>query len=297
MRYCSQCGKTIRVENIYCPHCGSYNRTCPHCFSAISFHYSKNSQYCPFCGQPIRVLGALAAKWGVKDVFTVAAITAGIGIIASIFVILLLLVLVPGPFISLITGTSLPDGTSSIFGLIILVFSILFYGSGLITTHYYVRRRGSSFEAMGLNKANSRLLALGVLLGVGSFVLSEGIGIILLPLMGTSPVNEQLSGLVRSPLIFAVFLLVGAMIAPFAEEMFFRGFAYSAFRNRWGNYYGTLASAVMFAVVHLDPWSFLPILMIGVIFAYVYGRTGSLPIVMVAHGTFNALAFATIWSF
>jgi membrane protease YdiL (CAAX protease family) len=234
-------------------------------------------------------MGAAAATWSVGDVFKVAGITLGVGIIASIGLILLILI----SFLQTYPTSETDPLTwfGNMFGIVNIILSVFFYGSGLLATHHYVHEHRSSFKALGLQNATLRLLALGFLVGIGSFVLAEGIGMILLPFAGANPGNEQLSDLMNNPAVLTTLIPVATIVAPLVEEIYFRGFAYSAFRKRWGSRTGTFISAIMFAVVHLDPWSFIPIAVIGIVFAYAYEKTSSLPLVIVAHGVFNAIAF------
>ncbi|MFB0505025.1 MAG: type II CAAX prenyl endopeptidase Rce1 family protein [Candidatus Bathyarchaeia archaeon] len=45
------------------------------------------------------------------------------------------------------------------------------------------------------------------------------------------------------------------------------------------------------AFLHLDPWAFFHTFTIGIIFAYAYETTSSLPLVMIAHCLNNTVAF------
>ncbi len=75
------------------------------------------------------------------------------------------------------------------------------------------------------------------------------------------------------------------------EETFFRGYAYRLLRARFGVLAATVASAVLFALVHgLEPGAWLPILPVGVVFALLVEWSGSLGPAMVGHAVVNALA-------
>lgn len=100
-----------------------------------------------------------------------------------------------------------------------------------------------------------------------------------LPLFG-----EGLAGL-------AVALLLGAGVAPVAEEVFFRGYLYTGLRERWGLGWGLVASALLFAVVHLVPGVLPPVFFTGLVLATVYEANDSLWPCIILHGTINALAF------
>lgn len=72
------------------------------------------------------------------------------------------------------------------------------------------------------------------------------------------------------------FFLVGAVFAPLVEEIFFRGFLFQGFRERYGWVSAMLVSAAIFAAAHLDLVVLLPTFVLGCLLAYVYHRSNSL---------------------
>lgn len=86
------------------------------------------------------------------------------------------------------------------------------------------------------------------------------------------------------------FVLVVAVVAPIGEELFFRGFVFNVLRNRLQFTSAVWLSAVLFALLHVSVRNFLPILVIGVLLARLYARTGSLWSSVMMHGTFNFLS-------
>lgn len=130
-----------------------------------------------------------------------------------------------------------------------------------------------------------------------------------LPLLGLASVVSQFIGRYVStppnpviPLFSGVESLVGRLIlfalavvaAPFFEELFFRGVLYGSFRRAFGITAGILLSSVVFAVVHPLPGGFLPILVLGLVFAILVYQRGSLLPAVVAHGLNNAVAFTML---
>ena len=84
-------------------------------------------------------------------------------------------------------------------------------------------------------------------------------------------------GLDPRVLIFAVLasMIVGVIFAPIVEEIFFRGFLFQGFRQRYGWIGGLLISAVIFAAAHFDLVAFLPTFLLGALLAYIYPRSNS----------------------
>jgi len=66
------------------------------------------------------------------------------------------------------------------------------------------------------------------------------------------------------------------LCGPIMEEIFFRGFMYSAFKKKAGVIGAIIASSFLFSVLHTSVVGFLPIMVLGALLAYLYERTGSL---------------------
>jgi len=85
-----------------------------------------------------------------------------------------------------------------------------------------------------------------------------------------------------------VFFL-GVIVAPFVEEIMFRGALYSWLRARMGAISAMFASAILFAAVHPQgAIGLLPLSMIGLVLAFIREWRGSLLACMLAHACFNA---------
>ncbi|MBI4313395.1 MAG: CPBP family intramembrane metalloprotease [Candidatus Omnitrophica bacterium] len=88
-------------------------------------------------------------------------------------------------------------------------------------------------------------------------------------------------------LLLLSFLVAGA--GPIAEEIVFRGMAYGALRKYTGVRWGIVLSALLFAGLHFDVMSFVPIAVLGAMLAWLYEQTGSLIPSMVVHMIHNSV--------
>ncbi len=90
------------------------------------------------------------------------------------------------------------------------------------------------------------------------------------------------------------------VIAPVAEEFFFRGFFYRALRNRFTIIVAALLDGLLFGLIHFgfDGAEGLlilpPLAILGFIYCLVYERTGSLYPVIAMHAFNNAVAYAVL---
>lgn len=89
---------------------------------------------------------------------------------------------------------------------------------------------------------------------------------------------------------FILTLFVAAVVAPIAEEIFFRGFLYGGLRGRIGVVGAMLVSTVFFTALHLSLELFIPIFVLGLFLAWLYEYTGSLYPGMMLHAANNAFS-------
>ncbi len=71
-------------------------------------------------------------------------------------------------------------------------------------------------------------------------------------------------------------LLVAVFVAPFCEEIFFRGFIFMGLRQAMPVGIAIVASAFLFAIAHADLGSFAVLFIIGIMLAFIRWRTRSL---------------------
>ena len=72
------------------------------------------------------------------------------------------------------------------------------------------------------------------------------------------------------------------------EEIFFRGFLFQGFRQKYGWVNAALLSSAIFAAAHLDPVALIPTFVLGIVLAYVYHRSNSLWPGIILHFLVNA---------
>jgi len=90
-------------------------------------------------------------------------------------------------------------------------------------------------------------------------------------------------------------LLAGIVVAPVVEEIFFRGFLFAGLRGRYGWQRAALISAALFALIHVQPLAVPPIFILGLIFAFLYQRSGSIWPAIAMHVSTNALGLGAAY--
>lgn len=104
--------------------------------------------------------------------------------------------------------------------------------------------------------------------------------------------EKALELLVDGPLW--VSLLSVSIFAPLFEEWLCRGLVLRGLMKHMNPTGAICVSAAFFAILHMNPWQALPAFILGLLFGYVYYRTGSLKLTMLMHCVNNT--FAVIFS-
>lgn len=93
-------------------------------------------------------------------------------------------------------------------------------------------------------------------------------------------------------------ILLVAIGAPIAEELFFRGLLLRSIERRFGLLWAVVGSSVVFGATHFQPLQLAGLTAAGLVFALLAVRTGRLGPAILAHMAFNGLAVANlIWGF
>jgi len=95
--------------------------------------------------------------------------------------------------------------------------------------------------------------------------------------------------------VILVFIVV-SILAPFSEELYFRGFLYPTLRKRWGKIPAIIITNIVFGILHFDLLRFIPITLGGIWLTVIYERSGTLYTSMVAHAVWNALMIGLIFA-
>jgi len=135
----------------------------------------------------------------------------------------------------------------------------------------------------GLRKGLIWSAGFGILIGI-IYLMLLAAGINALKLLGRPPQSF------RQQLHF--FFLVGGVIGPIAEEIFFRGIIYGFFR-KWGILAGIVTSTLIFVIFH-STGPYLPVTQIvgGILFAVAYEKEQNLVVPIAIHCLGNLAIFS-----
>lgn len=190
------------------------------------------------------------------------------------------------------------QGTSDNAYLILHTLGLYFVG--LYFMIRFVRRSGGCWRDLGLRVSRAgffREVGAGFLGYLGVLPLFM---IVLMVLLAAANfyhyeppahplVNIFLEEEKRAPFLMGLSLLLGTVVGPFFEEIFFRGFCYPVLRNRWGKSWGMVLSAAFFAGIHHSGFVFWPVFVLGIALAYLYEERRSLVASITLHITHNSI--------
>jgi membrane protease YdiL (CAAX protease family) len=100
--------------------------------------------------------------------------------------------------------------------------------------------------------------------------------------------KKSLELLMDGPLWAA--LLSVSIFAPLFEEWLCRGLVLRGLMKHMNPTGAILVSAAFFAILHMNPWQAIPAFLLGILFGYVYYRTGSLKLTMLMHCVNNTFS-------
>jgi membrane protease YdiL (CAAX protease family) len=149
---------------------------------------------------------------------------------------------------------------------------------------------GADWRIVGLDRSTWATGWRWGMAGAGLFAVLASAGAVVLVLMGIDPLALIHTPLPPTMIEKALFIVVGGIIAPIAEELLFRGFIYTYCR-RWGILAALILSTAVFAALHLPG---LPLTQIvgGLAFALAYEVSGSLIAAILIHSLGNLAIFA-----
>lgn len=91
------------------------------------------------------------------------------------------------------------------------------------------------------------------------------------------------------PLLLIPLFMVGIILGPLAEELFFRGLFFPALKKKMKVLPAMIITSVLFSTLHLNWAGWLPIFGLGILLAYGYEKTGSLLVSIFIHMIHNSL--------
>ncbi|HAA89992.1 MAG TPA: hypothetical protein DCE07_05410 [Peptococcaceae bacterium] len=179
--------------------------------------------------------------------------------------------------------------------------AVLFFSTGIVQTVAFIGlvlwfalgKHKARLASLGLRSCSWKaLLVTGLLGGCGLFLLVTLVAALFSQMFPFSPEPQPFARVllrVQDWRELVIPLIIGGILAPAGEEIYFRGFVYPFLRSHLGFHSAVVISAVFFAALHFDLFRFLPLTLGGIGLAVIVEKTGSLFPAILAHGTWNTI--------
>jgi len=245
--------------------------------------------FCQNCGAALDVARGRTDKMP----WTPADIAKAIGIVVAV----LIGTSIPASIVALVIAGD-ADIEKDSLALTVALAASVFLELGLLWTavHFSIRKYGLRWSALGIRwpQRGGFWLTAGLAFGLviaGLIVSYAYFGA--LAAVGIEP-DTEIEETFQSAGPLIALAMLSLFFAPFAEEIFFRGFVFGGLRGRWGTAWAALASGALFALAHIgNPGTIYlmpPVAAIGALFALGYSYSGSIFTSLLAHFLFNLFA-------
>lgn len=154
----------------------------------------------------------------------------------------------------------------------------------------FLRLRSVSAAEIGLRPLkNDRWLFYSALWGIGTFFIMLLVSAWMIKLFPDAEPQTATNLIMQAQgrwESIAVILMV-SILAPFSEELIFRGYIYHSLRAYKNIWFSVLATSLMFGCMHYDLFRLLPLTLVGILLNVVFIRSQSLYGSMIMHGVWN----------
>jgi membrane protease YdiL (CAAX protease family) len=183
---------------------------------------------------------------------------------------------------------------------IILIFlglqNLCFLGTVYLVA---VRWRGLAWYDLGLRSTERFWFVRAIYLGFVAYLLIALTYALVGQFLGELPVNPQIGLLAPAGITFwggVAMAMMVCLVAPFVEEVLFRGILYTWLRRRWGVAVSSVVSGICFSLLHGIVWLIPAIAVLGVLLAVIYEKSGSIWPSIVTHATFNTVTVILLYT-
>ena len=175
--------------------------------------------------------------------------------------------------------------------------SLSFQGAALVLIAFFLREHRIGWgAAFGFADHPRRALISGMLIAIVLFFLGWGLQeasafvITHLPGLKMEPQEQLPVRVLRVSMSWAgrsVFGVTAVVLAPLAEEMLFRGILYPGVKQAGYPRLALWGSALLFAAVHMNAVTFVPLAVMALVLTGLYEWTDNLLATITAHSLFN----------
>jgi len=181
-----------------------------------------------------------------------------------------------------ISENSLIAGVFNIFISVISFIIVLLIG--------FKKTKRNFNEVFKINNVSIYLWLAVIIFSLGFVILSSELDNIILYFL---PMPEWFKGLfgtlmIEQPLIISIIYI--GLVAALSEELFFRGLILDGLYRNYSKRKAIIISAILFGIIHLNPWQFVSAFIMGLIMAWILIESKSIWLCVYFH-LFNNLLY------
>jgi len=181
-----------------------------------------------------------------------------------------------------ISENSLIAGVFNIFISVISFFIVLLIG--------FKKTKRNFNEVFKINNVSIYLWLATFIFSLGFVILSSELDNIIFYFL---PMPEWFKGLfgtlmIEQPLIISIIYI--GLVAALSEELFFRGLILDGLYRNYSKRKAIIISAILFGIIHLNPWQFVSAFIMGLIMAWILIESKSIWLCVYFH-LFNNLLY------
>ena len=193
-----------------------------------------------------------------------------------------------------------PPDKTSVTQMVVSMLSL--QGATLILVVFFLKDQGMTWrDAFGLSNNTKRAILFGLL--AAAIFLPVASNLKLLSERGIEhfthepPIQQEAVQAIQTTSLWSYRVLLGIftlVLAPLGEEVLFRGVLYSTIKQAGFPRIAFALSSIAFAAIHMNAGTFVPLLLLAMLLAWLYNKTDNLLAPITTHAAFNTAGFIYI---
>ena len=164
---------------------------------------------------------------------------------------------------------------------------------------FLISKKEPLVKRLRINPVSTKTIRLTIMFSIGLIILSDEFDRLIQVFIPSPNYIIDLNSLLQPESIWGYILLIiaVAIIAPIGEELLFRGFLQQFLEQHWKDITrAILITSLFFSIIHMNPYWFIQIYILGVMLGFLSWKTGSIfpPLILHALNNGTALFFSFI---
>jgi len=194
-------------------------------------------------------------------------------------------------------GLSNPEASQKIYTFISFIIG---QGFMLLPLLLFLKLKNEPIiKTIRLNPIDLNTILFTTIFSIGIIILSDELDRIIQIFVPAPDYIVDLNDLLKPESLggFILLFVAVAILAPLGEELLFRGFLQQFLEKHWKDVTrAVLITAFLFSMIHMNPYWFLQIYLLGVLLGFLSWKTNSVIPSLILHGLNNTMAMLISFS-